>query len=117
MGVEDEYRKHAERCRLMAENSPKAADRAFWLLLAENWQSLAQKTEASDAREEGSEASLAPSVGALRRAAQGPRQRQSATHMFAFGGKADMTIYGMSAFSVAFGGKADMAYCSAHVRL
>jgi hypothetical protein len=35
--------------------------------------------------------------------------------MSAFGGKADMTICGMSAFAVAIGGKADMAYCAAHV--
>jgi len=34
----------------------------------------------------------------------------------AFGGKADMTIGGMSAFAVAIGGKADMAFCTAHVR-
>jgi hypothetical protein len=40
--VRDEFRKHAERCRLMAERSRRPADRAFWLLLAENWQLLAQ---------------------------------------------------------------------------
>jgi hypothetical protein len=58
VSVEDEYRKHAERCRVMAENSPKTADRAFWLLLAENWQFLAQEMET---RVAGPEASLAPS--------------------------------------------------------
>ena len=42
----------------MAENSPKTADRAFWLLLAENWQFLAQEMET---RVAGPEASLAPS--------------------------------------------------------
>jgi hypothetical protein len=42
MAVEDEFRKHAERCRRTAEASTKTADRAFWLLLAESWQKLAQ---------------------------------------------------------------------------
>ena len=46
MTVEDEYRKHADRCRFLAECSPKMADRAFWLLLAQNWQLLAQDSEA-----------------------------------------------------------------------
>jgi hypothetical protein len=46
MAVEDEFRKHAERCRLLAECSSKPADRAFWLLLAQNWQLLAQDMEA-----------------------------------------------------------------------
>jgi hypothetical protein len=36
--------------------------------------------------------------------------------MSAFGGKADMTICGMSAFAVAIGGKADIAFCSAYIR-
>jgi hypothetical protein len=36
MTVEDEYRKHADKCRFLAECSPKMADRAFWLLLAQN---------------------------------------------------------------------------------
>jgi len=36
--------------------------------------------------------------------------------MSAFGGKADMTICGMSAFAVAIRGKADMTYCGANVR-
>jgi len=39
-----------------------------------------------------------------------------APHMSAFGGKADMTICGMSAFAVAIRGKADMTYCGANVR-
>ena len=40
----------------------------------------------------------------------GPKQTcTSAPHMSAFGGKADMTICGMSAFVVAIGGEADMA--------
>jgi hypothetical protein len=39
-----------------------------------------------------------------------------ASHMSAFGGKADMTICGKSAFAVAIGGKADIAYCAAYVR-
>lgn len=46
MTDEDEYRKHADRCRFLAECSPKQADRAFWLLLAQNWQLLAQDSEA-----------------------------------------------------------------------
>jgi hypothetical protein len=46
MSVEDEYRKHADRCRLLAECSSEQADRAFWLLLAQNWQLLAQDSEA-----------------------------------------------------------------------
>src|SRR6476661_2132086 len=41
----------------------------------------------------------------------GPKQTLAvALHESAFGGKADMTICGMSAFAVAFGGKADMAW-------
>ena len=46
MSVEDEYRKHADRCRFLAECSSEQADRAFWLLLAQNWQLLAQDSEA-----------------------------------------------------------------------
>ena len=46
MSVEDEYRKHAGRCRFLAECSSEQADRAFWLLLAQNWQLLAQDSEA-----------------------------------------------------------------------
>lgn len=45
MSVADEYRKQAERCRVRAESSRKSTDRAFWLLLAENWQRLAQGLE------------------------------------------------------------------------
>jgi hypothetical protein len=37
--------------------------------------------------------------------------------MPAFGGKADMTICGMSAFAVAIGGKADVAFRGANVCL
>ena len=40
-----------------------------------------------------------------------------AVHMSAFGGKADMTVCGKSAFAVANGGKADMGFCTANVRL
>jgi len=61
MSVQDEYRKQAERCRLRAENSAKAADCAFWLLLAEKWQVLAQDIEArASAQQDGSQATLAP---------------------------------------------------------
>jgi hypothetical protein len=45
MSVADEYRKQAERCRARAESSPKPADCAFWLSLAEKWQLLAQDLE------------------------------------------------------------------------
>jgi hypothetical protein len=46
----------------------------------------------------------------------GPKRTLAvALHESAFGGKADMTICGMSAFAVAFGGKADMPFCTAHV--
>jgi hypothetical protein len=45
MTVEDEYRKHGDKCVFLAECSPKTADRAFWLLLAQNWQLLAQDSE------------------------------------------------------------------------
>jgi hypothetical protein len=44
-GVEQEFRTHARRCRLQAEGAIKTADRAFWLLLAENWQKLAEEFE------------------------------------------------------------------------
>jgi hypothetical protein len=53
MAVEDEFRKHAERCRLLAECSSTPADRAFWLLLAQNWQLLAQDMEAEPPDELG----------------------------------------------------------------
>ena len=46
MTVEDEYRKHADRCRFLAECSPKMADRDLWLVLAHKWQRLAQDSEA-----------------------------------------------------------------------
>jgi hypothetical protein len=54
MAIEDDFRKHAERCRLMAEASAKPADRAFSLLLAQNWQTLAQdmKAEPPEEREQ-----------------------------------------------------------------
>ena len=42
MSVAEQYRKQAEQCRTQAENSPKPADRVFWLSLAESWQKLAQ---------------------------------------------------------------------------
>jgi hypothetical protein len=51
MKIEDEFRKHAERCRIMAEASDKADDRAFWLLLAQSWQMLAQDMEAEPPEE------------------------------------------------------------------
>jgi hypothetical protein len=50
-GVTDEYRKQAEACRKRAETSPKPEDRAFWLLLAENWRKLAQDLEEKPASE------------------------------------------------------------------
>jgi hypothetical protein len=43
--MEKEFRKHADRCRVEAEKSNNPADSAFWLLLAENWQKLAQDYE------------------------------------------------------------------------
>jgi hypothetical protein len=43
--VTDEYRKQAERCRKNAEGSLKQEDKAFWLLLAENWLKLAQNCD------------------------------------------------------------------------
>ena len=61
MTIEDEYRKHAERCRLLAEASHKPTDRAFWLLLAQNWQLLAQDSEEEmDPDSRKSAAALAP---------------------------------------------------------
>jgi hypothetical protein len=45
MSVADAYRQQAERCRSRADESSKPADRAFWLLLAEKWQMLAQAME------------------------------------------------------------------------
>jgi hypothetical protein len=48
----------------------------------------------------------------------GPKQTWAvALHMSAFGGKADMTVCGMSAFTVAIGGEADIGCCTAYVRL
>lgn len=43
--MENEFRKQADRCRVEAEKSNNPADSAFWLLLAENWQKLAQQYE------------------------------------------------------------------------
>jgi len=51
MVVADEYRKHAERCRFMAQCSHVLTDRAFWLSLAQNWQLLAQDIEAEPPEE------------------------------------------------------------------
>src|SRR5215813_8267965 len=46
----------------------------------------------------------------------GPKQTcAGALHMSAFGGKADITVCGKSAFAVAIGGKADMLFCAVHV--
>jgi hypothetical protein len=60
MADEDEYRKHADKCRFLAECSSKPADRAFWLLLAQNWQLLAQDMEAEPPNDlQGTEAKLA----------------------------------------------------------
>jgi hypothetical protein len=42
MSVADAYRQQAERCRKRAEQVIKPEDGAFWLLLAEKWQTLAQ---------------------------------------------------------------------------
>jgi len=39
----------------------------------------------------------------------------TAPHMSAFGGKADITVCGMSAFAVAIRGKADITVCGAYV--
>jgi hypothetical protein len=50
--IHDQFRKHAERCRLMAEKSARPADRAFWLLLVENWQLLAQDSQDRQARQD-----------------------------------------------------------------
>ena len=44
-GVADEFRKQAEACRKRAELSVKQEDTAFWLLMAESWQKLAQSDE------------------------------------------------------------------------
>jgi hypothetical protein len=57
----DLFRKHVDRCRLHAEMSSKAADRAFWLLLAQSWQLLAQdrKADARENRKEEPEVKLA----------------------------------------------------------
>jgi hypothetical protein len=64
MAVEDEYRKHADKSRFLAECSPKRTDRAFWLLLAQNWQLLAQDMEAEPPDEQpGTEAKLASRIG------------------------------------------------------
>jgi hypothetical protein len=61
MADEDEYRKHADKCRFLAECSSKPADRAFWLLLAQNWQLLAQDLEEErDPDLQKTEADLAP---------------------------------------------------------
>jgi hypothetical protein len=43
--IADEFRKQAERCRAHAESATKNADRAFWLLLAQNWQTMAEEAE------------------------------------------------------------------------
>jgi hypothetical protein len=44
MAIENEYRREAERCRVQAERASKSADRVFWLMLAQNWQTLAQQS-------------------------------------------------------------------------
>ena len=63
MSIEDEFRKYAETCRVMAAASAKATDRVFWLLLAQDWQMLAQDLEAEAPEErEQIEARLAASL-------------------------------------------------------
>ena len=53
---------------------------------------------------------------ALHESAFGPKQTWAgASHMSAFGGKADMAVCEKSAFAVAIGGKADMKIGRAHV--
>jgi hypothetical protein len=47
MSTTDECRKHAEDCRALAARAIKAADKAFWLRLAEDWLKLAQEVESS----------------------------------------------------------------------
>jgi gluconate kinase len=41
-----EYRRNAEKCRLQAGKSCHDADKAAWLKMAEEWQLLAEGTEA-----------------------------------------------------------------------
>jgi hypothetical protein len=50
--IRHEFRKHAERCRLGSETAVNRADRAFWLLLAEGWQKLAQDYETDRGKSE-----------------------------------------------------------------
>ena len=41
----DHFRRQAEECRQLAARAPKAADKVFWLRLAEDWLELAQKAD------------------------------------------------------------------------
>jgi hypothetical protein len=45
MSVADAYRQQAERCLKRAGKVTRPEDGAFWLLLAEKWQTLAQALE------------------------------------------------------------------------
>jgi hypothetical protein len=58
MNVADEFRKNAERCRVEAERATETADRAFWLLLAENWQKLAQDSSEAQYKADLGQATL-----------------------------------------------------------
>lgn len=63
MSIEDEVRKYAETCRVMAAASAKVTDRVFWLMLAQDWQMLAQDMEAEPPEErEQIEAKLAATL-------------------------------------------------------
>ena len=42
----EQYRDEAERARQTAKQAVSARDRAFWLALAANWETLAKEAEA-----------------------------------------------------------------------
>ena len=47
MDTEDEYRRNADECSRMAQNSRRDEDRAAWLRLADSWLRMLGRTPSS----------------------------------------------------------------------
>lgn len=74
--IEDEFRKHADRCLTEAQRASKKAERAFWLLLAENWQKLAKESEVHE-KDQASDLLPAPGMSSLPSAPDQPESERS----------------------------------------
>jgi hypothetical protein len=72
MNRSDEYRRNAEECQRMADNTANASDKRSWLRLAESWMRMVRK-------EVGVDTTRQHAGGAFdaERRARGTRQRDS----------------------------------------